>query len=79
MTIVMLVIGIICLLVTPVVGYLYVLKVKKEKAHKGNFKIKDAKVRYEIFHFWSHVLYIFIMFTLIIASLVLLAVSIGNI
>lgn len=75
---IMLIIGIICLLTAFFVSFLYKKKISKEKNNKGTFTVKEIQAKYKIFHFWSHIVYIFIIFTLFIVAIIFMTIGISS-
>ncbi len=73
----MLVIGILCIVLAIACGFLYInRKKKKEWEKKQNFKIVSPK--YKVFEFWGQYFYIFVIFACLLASLILIPISIGT-
>lgn len=75
---VMLIIGIVCLLLSFFVIFLYQRKIKREKNNKETFAIKETQAKYKIFHFWNHILYLFIIFTLFVGAVIFMTIGISS-
>lgn len=75
---IMFVIGLVCIGILFVVFFLFRKKQRQERRMiNEQFLFKSKKVTYQIFHFWTNTLYIFLMFCATIAAIVLLSVSIS--
>lgn len=73
-----LVIGVLALLFAFLMIFFYRKKIKRENDSKNDFQMEEAKVRYKIFYFWGHVVYLLIIFTLFVLSLIFLSIFIGS-
>lgn len=76
--IILLVIGLICLFIASLTIFLYCKKINREKTDRNKFKIVEKQTKYKIFYFWSHIVYILIIFASFVAAIILLSVFIGS-
>lgn len=76
--IVLLLVGLLCVVITFIAILFYKKKIQKEKNDRDQFKIIETQLKYKIFYFWGHIAYVLVIFTAVVAAIVLLAVSIGS-
>lgn len=76
--IIFLAIGVLALFFVFLMIFLYRKKLKKESDSKNNFQMSETKVKYQIFYFWGHVIYLLIIFTSFIISFIFLTIFIGS-
>lgn len=74
-----LVLGILSLICLPIVIWLYTKKIKRGKIKSLdddlNIRNNDANFIKHLAVFWNHVIYLLIIFTLLVAAIVLIAIA----
>lgn len=76
---IMFIFGLVCVGIIFLVFFLFKRKLCKERSMiNEQFLLKPKKVTYQVFSFWSKVLYIFLIFCATIGAIVLLSVSISS-